>query len=186
MVHQGSQFPSLHWNVNICQRALVLAAAPYHPSFPIHHPSPRPLSSSFPSSVESGRTRTGVLWAAVLKQEGESSRWSWAPCGLQVSPEWEGSRTGDWHSLSSCTGMTGVQWMTFSSLQPPGKPWGRWQGWDWCLLSYCVDSSEFPVAPKLSEKLQRQQFLWIQSQKTLVWVGRRAEIHHEGLFQLVH
>lgn len=145
---RGSLFPSLHWNDSICQRALVLVAAPCHPSFHRPHTSPRLLTSSFPSSVENGRTGTGVLWTAMLEQQGESSRWSWAPCDLQVSPEEE------------CRTETGIlcaaalRWqesmgdqLRAASRESPEE--GRWQVWDWCPLRAVHRAAELPAASKL-------------------------------------
>ena len=72
----GSQFLSWHWNVTIYQRSPAQATAPYPFSFPVSlpHPSLRPLTSSFPSSEEKGRTwtGTGILWGA-LRQQKEST-----------------------------------------------------------------------------------------------------------------
>lgn len=71
---------------------LLLSVTPSSLS-PILIPPPRPLTSSFLSSEENGRTGTGVLCASVPGQSEESSELPRAPCGLQVSPQEEG-RTG--------------------------------------------------------------------------------------------
>lgn len=159
-IHQrcarGCQFQSQDWIVTICQSPCTSCCS-LTPFFPIPHPSPRPLTSSFSSSEKQGKTGMGLISFELLHRDNRKSPDS---CDLlATSRQALRKREGlVWHPLSCCIQTSGgVQQTALSSLQPPGS----------------VRETTEAVVP-------------LEKQKTLVWIRRRAEVQHEGPFQLLH